>query len=102
MLRRLTRSIEVICLAQFFALIPRQLYRDRELSIIYEHNMAALPGRRSNLTFPIRRDCKNCAIPGGPPGLFPCSQPGQSTGGLRQVTQTPSIAVPLGVTVCLE
>ena len=40
----ITRSIEVICLAQFFALIPRQLYRDRELSIIYELNMAALPG----------------------------------------------------------
>jgi hypothetical protein len=35
-------------LAQFFALIPRQLYRDRELSIIYELNMAALPGWRSN------------------------------------------------------
>jgi hypothetical protein len=40
----LSRSIEVICLSHFFALITRQLYRDRELSIIYELNMAALPG----------------------------------------------------------
>ena len=40
----LTRSIEVIYLAQLFALIPRQLYHDRELSIIYKLNMAALPG----------------------------------------------------------
>jgi hypothetical protein len=40
----ITRSIEVICLAQFFALIPRQLYRDRKLSIIYQLNMAALQG----------------------------------------------------------
>jgi hypothetical protein len=31
-----------------------------------------------------------------PTGTTPCSQPGQSTGGLRQVTQTPSTAVPLG------
>jgi len=30
-----------------------------------------------------------------PPGLFPTQLPGQSTGGLRQVTQTPSTAVPL-------
>jgi hypothetical protein len=69
----ITRSIEVICLAQFFALIPRQLYRDKELSTIYELNMAALSGRRSHLTLSIRRDCKNCAIPGGPPGQFPAN-----------------------------
>ena len=42
--RTLTRSVVVICLAQFFALIPRQLYRDRELSNFYKLNMAALPG----------------------------------------------------------
>ncbi len=40
----LTRSVGVIRLAQFFALIPRQLYRDRELSNFYKLNMAALPG----------------------------------------------------------
>ena len=33
--------------------------------------MAALPGYWSNSTLSIRRDCKNCAIPGGPPGLIP-------------------------------
>jgi hypothetical protein len=37
---------------------------------------------------------------GSPPGLFPCSQPGQSTGGLRRVTQTPSTAVPLAQKKC--
>ncbi|MBE3084759.1 MAG: hypothetical protein IMZ64_00905 [Bacteroidetes bacterium] len=31
-----------------------------------------------------------------PTGRQACSQPGQSTGGLRRVTQTPSTAVPLG------
>ena len=44
------------------------------------------------------RDGKYCAIPGGPPGLFPTQLPGQSTGGMRQVTQTPSTAVPLVAT----
>jgi len=43
------------------------------------------------------RDGKYCAIPGGPPGQFPALLPGQSTGGVRQVTQTPSTAVPLCV-----
>ena len=43
------------------------------------------------------RDGKYCAIPGGPPGLFPAPLPGQSTGGVRQVTQTATTAVPLGV-----
>jgi hypothetical protein len=38
---------------------------------------------------------KTCAIPGGPPGLFPTQQPGQLAGGLRQVTLTYFIAVPL-------
>jgi len=54
------------------------LYRDRDIALAH-------------------RDGKYCAIPGGPPGLFPAPLPGQSTGGMRQVTQTPSIAVPLGV-----
>jgi hypothetical protein len=40
-------------------------------------------------------DGKYCAIPGGPPGLFPAPLPGQSTGGMRQVTLTTTTAVPL-------
>jgi hypothetical protein len=44
----------------------------------------------------LARDGKYCAVAGGPPGLFPTPLPGQSAGGLRQVTQTTSIAVPLG------
>jgi hypothetical protein len=40
---------------------------------------------------------KTCAIPGGPPGLFPTPQTGQLAGGMRQVTLTYFIAVPLGV-----
>ena len=45
------------------------------------------------------RDGKYCAVPGGPPGLFPTPLPGQSTGGVRRVTQTTSIAVPLAATI---
>jgi hypothetical protein len=37
-----------------------------------------------------------------PTGTIPCSQPGQSTGGLRRVTQTPSTAVPLVVSYYTE
>lgn len=43
------------------------------------------------------RDGKYCAVAGGPPGLFPTPKPGQSTGGLRRLTQTTSTAVPLNV-----
>jgi len=43
------------------------------------------------------RDGKYCAMPGGPPGLFPTPLPGQSTGGLRRATQITSIAGPLSV-----
>jgi hypothetical protein len=38
---------------------------------------------------------KTCAIPGGPPGLFPTQQTGQLAGGMRQVMLTYFIAVPL-------
>jgi len=38
---------------------------------------------------------KTCAMPGGPPGLFLTQQTGQVAGGLRQVTITYFIAVPL-------
>jgi hypothetical protein len=41
---------------------------------------------------------KTCAIPGGPPGLFPTPKTGQLAGGFRQVTLTYFIAVPLAVT----
>ena len=57
-------------------LITISLYRDRDKALAH-------------------RDGKYCAIPGGPPGQFHALQPGQSTGGLRRVTQTPSTAVPL-------
>lgn len=43
------------------------------------------------------RDGKYCAVSGGPPGLFPTPLPGQSTGGVRRVTQTTSIAGPLAL-----
>jgi len=36
--------VGVSYLAQFFALIPKQLYHDRKLSKLYKLIMAALPG----------------------------------------------------------
>jgi hypothetical protein len=45
---------------------------------------------------------KTCAIPGGPPGLFPTQQKRQLAGGMRQITLTYFIAVPLAAIILLS
>ena len=65
-----------------------RLYRDNGLIKLFPFAVIARPADAG-------RTGKNSAIPGGPPGLFPAQLPGQSIGGVRQVTQTPSTAVPL-------
>ena len=88
-LRALTRSIEVICSSQYL-----QSNLDRVQMLKPSNYLITISLYRDSKTARAR-DGKYCAIPGGPPGLFPTPLPGQSAGGLRRVTQTTSIAVPL-------
>jgi hypothetical protein len=90
----LTRSIEVICSSQYL-----QSNLDRVQMLKPSNNLITISLYRDS-KIARARDGKYCAVPGGPPGLFPTPLPGQSTGGVRRVTQTTSIAVPLGVIPC--
>src|SRR5659263_750132 len=84
-LHLITRSVGVICLSRYLQHLTLTGYKTlKQPNYLY--------------TFVIYRDrntsrtllCKYSAIPGGPPGQLRALLPGQSTGGLRQVTQTPS------------
>src|SRR5659263_705482 len=88
----LTRSVGVICLSRYLQHLTLTGYKT-----LIQPNY---------LTFIIYRDrktsrtllCKYRAIPGGPPGQLHTHNRDNQPDGLRRVTQTPSTAVPLGVT----
>src|SRR5659263_285781 len=88
----LTRSVGVICLSRYLQHLTLTGYKTLKQPN-YLYTFVIYRDRKTSRTLL----CKYRTIPGGPPGLFPCSQLGQSTGGLRRVAQTPSTAVPLGV-----
>jgi len=86
----LTRSVGVICLSQYLqTLIWTVKYMLKNHKHLIPFVIVTRYLNQPHPTLQILRHTR------WPTGTTPCSQPGQSTGGLRRVTQTPSTAVPL-------